>query len=284
MKIRRLTWALGAFTCAAALAGAASACDGAGVITRIDGLAGDVVIDRDNATVSRPRVLEVICAGDQVSARGKTVVTLQIDGRGKVVVDAGSPYRVSGRSGAPSAVGNAYRTVSDQVMPDMKRMPWDVRLKGQAPLTFSLLSMGSGAEQLVAGRRDILVRLVGGEGPYSGVIANASGASVGTGTAKDGDLIISGVTLVAGQKYTLNITDASGEKLAAEFSAVSGPAPSFPEYAGLGDPEVQAAAAAVSLARSDPGKWGFEAVQVLNMAPKNGLDRDQVYARIETYD
>ena len=59
---------------------AQAACAGAGVIVRIEGRAQDVVISRvvsgATATVTRPRVLEVICRGDVVRAEGETFVVL----------------------------------------------------------------------------------------------------------------------------------------------------------------------------------------------------------------
>ena len=72
----------------AAAAGQAAACDGAGVITRIDGRPQDVVITRAEAghplVVTRPRVLEVVCRGDVVHVVGATDLVLAIDGSGSV--------------------------------------------------------------------------------------------------------------------------------------------------------------------------------------------------------
>src|ERR1700676_3389713 len=130
----RFRFLLTVATAAAARAGATGAlaapCVGAGVVTRIDGDPAAVSIARAGAQVARPRVLEVVCVGDRIAAGGATKVTLSVDGRGQIHVDARAPYVVAARAGAPSVAGNAYRAVSDQVMPDMKRLPWDVRLKG----------------------------------------------------------------------------------------------------------------------------------------------------------
>jgi len=127
----------------------AAECDGAGVITRIDGDPAAVNIIRASAKVTRPRVLEVICSGDRVSTLGPTHVTLSIDGKGVVRVDAGTPYLVAARSGAPSLAGNAYRAVNQVVMPDMKRLPWDVRLKGgNVDFAFALPQLTAGSQPL----------------------------------------------------------------------------------------------------------------------------------------
>ena len=85
----------------------AAACAGSGVITRIQGgTPTDVVITRAGAQVTKPRVLEVVCAGDVVSAKGAAVVTLSIDGVGAVVVNKTKPYTVGARRGRPGAAGN----------------------------------------------------------------------------------------------------------------------------------------------------------------------------------
>jgi hypothetical protein len=132
------SWAqAGAIALAAAAvgwAGMAQACNGAGVIVRIDGRAQDVVIKRTDGgsttVVTRPRVLEVVCRSDVISVVGGTDVVLSIDGAGSVKIDHNAVYTVPARSGAPTLVSNAYSTLNDQVMPDMKRLPWNVRLKG----------------------------------------------------------------------------------------------------------------------------------------------------------
>ncbi|HEY5009355.1 MAG TPA: hypothetical protein VII42_15250, partial [Caulobacteraceae bacterium] len=57
-----------------------AACAGAGVITRIEGRAQDVVISRTDggatSTVTRPRVLEVVCHSDRITTVGATYVVL----------------------------------------------------------------------------------------------------------------------------------------------------------------------------------------------------------------
>ena len=75
-------------------------------------------------------MLEVVCVGDRIAANGGDPPHPVHDGRGQVRVDARAPYVVAARAGAPDLAGNAYRAVNEQVMPDMKRLPWDVRLKG----------------------------------------------------------------------------------------------------------------------------------------------------------
>jgi len=268
-------------------AGMARACDGAGVIVRIDGQPQDVLITRTQAgaptVVSRPRVLEVVCQNDVIKAVGATSIVLSIDGAGTVKVDHNLVYRVPARSGAPSVVGNAYRSIDEQVMPDMKRMPWNVRLKGAGDdFGFALPSLEAGGQEVREGTRTLLVRLVGGTAPYKVEIHNAQGHVVASKTSDGHEVELANVPLAAGA-YTVTASDSSPRSLDATITAVDATPPAEAEFAGLTDPEIRTAAAASELARTAPGAWSFEAEQELAAAPANGLDRDKVYELIESY-
>jgi hypothetical protein len=266
---------------------AAQACTGAGVIIRIDGRPQDLVITRieDGKTsiVSRPRVLEVVCQNDSVHVVGATFVTMSIDGRGVVKVDKAMDYRVPARSGAPSLAGNAYRTLDEQVLPDMKRLPWNVRIKGAGDdFGFAVPALTQGGEKLVAGQRDLLVRLVGGTAPYKVEIRAPSGEVVASQSADTHEVVFHGLAL-APRAYQIVATDSTPRELTAQVTAVDSGPPQDAAFAGLADPEVRIAVTATALARSDPGVWSMEAEQRLQAAPADGLDRDQVYQLIESY-
>lgn len=279
-------WAAGVGSALAALAlagGAEAACQGSGVITRIDGSPTDVSIQRTDGgkatQVSRPRVLEVLCAGDKVTVRGKSSLLLSIDGRGAVKVTPGQAYTVAGRSGAPSAVGNAYRAVGDQVMPDMKRLPWDVRLKGDDPLAFALAGLPEGGQKVSAGKRDLIVRVSGGKGPYRARLARADNVAFAQASADKGELVFKAADLTPGL-HRITVSDGTGTVIEAEFTVVAEAAPATEDFGGLEDLEVRAAVTAAAMAKADRS-WSFEAEQVMLAAPSNGLDRDWVYALIE---
>ena len=266
---------------------AAHACIGVGVITRIDGLPQEVVITRLDAgkptVVSRPRVLEVVCQDDQIRTQGSTSVVLSLDGRGSVKVDHGLDYHVPAKSGAPSLAGNAYRTINDQVMPDMKRLPWSVRIKGAGDdFGFALPALSAGGQQLQAGRRTLLVRLVGGTPPYKVELRSAS-ATVASQSGTSHEIVLSDVNLTPGA-YQIAVSDAASPgQLAAPITVVDAAPPHDATFDGLGDPEIRAAASATALARTSPGVWSFEAEQWIQAAPQSGLDRDKVYELIESY-
>ncbi len=272
-----------------AMAGAnASACAGAGVITRIIGKPQDVIILRINAAgqrapVARPRVLEVLCASDTIHVQNGAAATLSIDGAPIVKVQGGEAYTVAARRGAPTLAGNAYRNVSDHLLPDMKRQPWDVRLRGPGPaLGFALTSLSSGHQVLVAGTQNLLVRLDGGVGAYKIELVDAGGAVVGRAGGGGSDLILPSVNLAPGA-YVLRAADSSGAKVEGKFTVVSDQPPLSADYDGISDREVQAAARAADLARNNADTWSFQAEQVLNDAPVTGLDRESVFKLIESY-
>ncbi|HEX4196322.1 MAG TPA: hypothetical protein VHZ26_02680 [Caulobacteraceae bacterium] len=273
---------------ALAFAGAAhAACAGAGVIVRIEGRAQDVVINRNEAgaatTVTRPRVLEVLCHGDTVHAQGATYVVLSVDGAGSVKVTSNAAYVVPARSSAPNVVSNAYSALNDQVMPDMKRLPWNVRLKGAGDdFGFALPSLVTGGQQLRAGDRPMLVRLVGGTAPYKVELRDAHGAVVATQTSSDHDVVFPDVKLAAGD-YKISASDSTPRSMDATVTVVDTAPPAEASFDGLTDPEIRTAAEAASLARDAPTPWSFEAEQQLQAAPADGLDRDKVYELIESY-
>ena len=259
----------------------AAACAGSGVITRIQGgTPNDVVISRAGAAVSKPRVLEVVCAGDVVTAKGAAVVTLSIDGVGAVRVDKAKPYTVGARRGRPGAAGNVYRAVSDQVMPDMKRLPWDVRTKGEGdPLHFSVPT--GQAQTISPGRNQLVVRMIAPEGTIHVDLLDASGATIKSGDTATGEVVLTGLSLAPGS-YTLKAAG-GGENAELKFTVAEGrPAPSA-DAAELTDPELVAALYALELTKADPNKWSFEAQQIIATAPQNGLDRERVYQLMETY-
>jgi hypothetical protein len=152
---------------AAAWAGGAQACPGVGVITRIEGRAQDVVIvrteDGARTVVTRPRVLEVVCYGDVITAVGATYAMLSIEGANPIRVDRNGAYHVPLPQGARSVFSNGYNALNEQLMPDMKRLPWTVRLKGAGDdFGFAVPDLTVGGQRVRVGDRALLVRLGSG--------------------------------------------------------------------------------------------------------------------------
>ena len=260
----------------------AAACAGSGVITRIQGANEDVAITRGGKPVTRIRVLEVVCVGDVVTAKGATTVTLSIDGVGPVKVDRTRAYTVGPRKGKPSASGNVYRAVSEQVLPDMKRVPWNVRTKGPVddtdpPLRFSA---GETVQVISAARSALLVRLIGNGGPYEVALLDASGATVKSASGANEEVLLTGLALRPGT-YKLTAKDPSGATAELQINVEAQVAEPTGEFDDISDAEVVAAVKAMRLAQSDPSKYMLEAQQILASAPANGMDRERVYQTIE---
>jgi hypothetical protein len=262
-------------------------CQGAGVIIRIEGRAQDVHITRTEAgeslSVARPRVLEVMCPGDVVSTSGLTYVVLSIDGAGTVKVDRGIAYSVPSRGGKPSLAGNAYRSIDDQVMPDMKRLPWNVRIRGLGEdFGFALPALSTGGERLTARRRTLFIRLVGGIAPYTVQIRGPDDSILASQTSNSHELTLPNASMKPGS-YRLVASDATSRTLTAQVTVVEQAPPTGAVFSGLADPEIRSAAVASTLARDAPGTWSLEAEQLIASSPANGLDRDRVYELIERY-
>jgi hypothetical protein len=196
-------------------------------------------------------------------------------------VSATAPYLVATRSGAPSLAGNAYRAVNQQVMPDMKRLPWDVRLKGgNTDFAFALPQMSGGAQELAAGQRSLLLRVTGGTGPYTATVSGPGGTAQASGNGAD--LFFSSLAYTPG-RYHVTAKDGAGVVIQADFTVTATP-PALPTiYESLSDPEVRAAATACALARAQSPTEALQAEQLLADAPSNGLDRGRVYDLIESY-
>ena len=270
---------------------ATAECITSGVITRIDGRPGDVVISRNDRAgpptlVPRPRVLEMICQGDVIRVQGASSLLLSLDGTGPVRVTRAAPYTVVRRAGTSTILGNARREFNDQVMPDMKRMPWSTRLRGRGDdFGFALPALGLARQTLTAGRRQILVRLLGGTGPFRVTLSQSGGGLVSQAQSASRSVLLEQKTLPSGL-YSLRITDMGAVDVleaVASVQVVAGPAPLDPAFDAVTDPEVRSAMQATAMARHDLDHWAFEAEQVLNSAPALGLDRARVYELIEMY-
>src|SRR5439155_12340308 len=131
---------------------------------------------------------------------------------------------------------------------------------------FALPGLTAGGESLTAGRRELLVRVVGGVAPYRVELRDAGGLVVAAKAGDNHAVVLPGVELKPGP-YRLTVTDASPRTVTADITTIAGPAPLDPAFADMPDPEVRAAAAATALAQGHPGNWAFEAEQILHSAP-----------------
>ena len=165
----------------------------------------------------------------------------------------------------------------------MKRLPWNVRLKGAGDdFGFALPTLVAGGQKLQAGSRPLLVRLVGGTAPYKVDIKDAGGALVASQSSDNHEVELRAVALAPGV-YHITASDSTPRSLEADVAVVTDGPPQSGAFTDLSDPEVKIAASSTILARDHPADWSFEAEQQLNTAPDSGLDRDKVYELIESY-
>ena len=282
---RLLSLALGAISlvCADRALAQNGGCAGAGVITRIDGDLADVSVVRNGAPVTRPRVLEVVCVGDKITASNTALITLSLDGKGVVHVDASAPYLVTAKDPPPTVADNAYKVVTQDVTPDMKRLAWDVRLKGAgADFGFALPDLARGEEKLSAGDYALLLRVGGGIGPYAATLTGPGGAVLAKATTVSFTMVFPAMTFAPG-RYRVSATDGNGMTIVADFTVTDRPAPLPSGFERIEDPEVRIAAIASDLAKTQSATWSFEAEQMVAAAPVNSLDRSRVYDLIESY-
>ena len=275
----RLAVAASAIVAGLAFSTASSACPSAGLVKRIDGDPRQADLRRGGAP-GPIRVLQTVCAGDVVEV-GSGRVLLSVSGMGDVMVGPNNSFQLPAPRGQADYASNAYRTMDERIMPGMMRIRMEVRVKGGAePFGFSVDSLATGGQQVSIGHPTLLVRMVGGVGPFEGRLIDSSGA-VSVTRATDEALVFRGLALKPGP-VTITVNDSTGRQIKGSFVATAdGPAHTA-DYRGLEDPEVRTAVEAIDLAQTAPKTQAFEAEQELNNAPANGLDRTPVYVRIES--
>jgi hypothetical protein len=260
---------------------AARACDGAGIVKRIEGDPRLATLVRAGAS-NRLRVLQVVCTGDIIEARGGAV-TLSISGKGDLKVAPQKSETVAAGGAASSYVANAYSAFVKRTAPDMARMRVEVREKGgDDPFGFAVQNLDDNPSQTVSlGWTQLIVRLVGGKGPYKGELTTAGGARF-TAASDDGWLVFKAVALSPGQ-VEVAVHDGYGHVIQGSFEAVADKPALTDDYQRVEDAEIRAAGEAIDLARSEPKVKSLEAEQILNSAPALGLDRAAIYQLIESY-
>ena len=262
------------------LAGSAHACQSLGLVKRVDGDLTQAILERNGAQGSL-RVLEIVCAGDLIQAHGAKVL-ISVNGQADVTVGPNNAYQLP--SAAPvSYADNAYRIIDEKIWPDAARIRMELRVKGGSePFEFSVAGLIDGAQEINLDRRTLLVRVTGGVAPFTGRLTDSSGLDVET-QSQDGTLIFTGLNLKEGS-VAVEVADSRGVRLKGAFMATAKAVAPNPDFKSLIDPEVRAAVEAIDLAKSAPRTRMLEAEQQLNAAPRKSLDREPVYAVIESYE
>ena len=264
------------------VADVAYACDGAGIVKKIDGGASPAMVNRDGQP-NRMHVLQVICRGDVIHA-GDGPVLLSITGRGNVTVAAKGTFTVQVDAQQTTLANNAYKSlIGGHVGGEMSRIRAEVREKGgDDPFGFAVAGLdASGQQEVSTARSTLLIRLVGGEGPFNATLVDANGTAFQS-KSYNHDLVFDGVSMAPGPA-TVRVKDQSGSEIAGVFKATKDQPILTTDYQTIDDAEVRIASQAIDLARDQPKVRALEAEQILNSAPVSGVDRNVVFTLIETY-
>ena len=154
--------------------------------------------------------------------------------------------------------------------------------RADEPFAFALGNLPAGNQRLAPGTRPLLVRVMGGRGPYRITLANATGQTVAEASGGDGNLHLPAANLTSG-RYHLTARDSGGGAVEADITVATRPEAEPDTYQAISDPEVRAAATAAAIARQRAATSALEAEQLLAAAPMNGLDRGAVYDLTESY-
>jgi hypothetical protein len=274
----------------AMFAAEASACPGdramSGVVQRVSGQRGDVYIERAGAQNFRPSPMEALCEGDTVvAATAGASVTLRLDGASTSTVVAGpARYTLPRRAAQPTVVDNALQMLLETWMPDIRRSSnfGVVRGRNGDGPYWAAPGLADGAASVRRGERALLVRWYGDAARYRVEVARGDGAVVRRVNTNRTEARVPPVAYSDGP-YTLRLYRVGNRTpvLQGRFQVGEAPPPNPTPFAGHAGEEIRAASEALRVARLNPEKWGFEAMQIIEAAPRQGRDREAVYRSID---
>lgn len=292
MKLRSI-WVAGA--AAAFVVGApqaAFACpDGgalAGVVQRVVS-PEDILLQRPGRQAGPPAPMEMLCEGDVLSARVQSaVVTYRLEGSAESTVLRG-PSQVTmprGRRGA-TVVDNALQILMDNWMPELRRSSNFGVTRGNQrqlePAAWAVSGVDTGAAVLRRTTRPLYLRWTGGKGPFQAEILRTDGVRLDKVQTTKTEVRFAARRWTNGT-YTLRVYGAPPTPGAARplvldgsFRVADGPPAAASLYPPSVGPELRAASDALRLAGEDKERWSLEALQMIDSAPAQGLDREAIY-------
>lgn len=273
------------------MAGQASACpaDSAmgGVVQSVAGQRGEVYIQRAGETNFRPSPMEALCEGDIVVATASgAAVTMRLEGAASSTTVRGpGRYELPRGQRRPNIVDNALQQLLESWMPDIRRSSnfGVVRGGSSEPAEWATPGLKEGVATIRSGERPLLVRWTGGAPRYRVEVARADGSIVQRVNVVNRTEVRVPAARWSGGPYTVRVYPGRSRTPALQgiFTA-GGPPPANPmPFPATGGEEVRVASEALRIARIDPPRWGFEAIQMIDSAPAQGLDRDAVYRSID---
>jgi len=277
-----------------ALAVEANACPAdramGGVVQRVAGQRGEVYIQRAGAENFRPAPMEALCEGDVVVATATGAsVTMRLEGASSSnTVNGPGRYELPRAGRRPNIVDNALQQLLETWMPDIRRSSNFGVVRGGSSDSAEWATPGlkEGVATIRSGERPLLVRWTGGAPRYRVEVARADGSIVQRANVVNRTEVRVPAARWSGGPYTVRVYPGRSRTAALQgiFTA-GGPPPANPTpFPATGGEEVRAASEALRIARIDPPRWGFEAMQMIDAAPVQGLDREAVYRSIDGVD
>lgn len=273
------------------MVGEANACPAdramGGVVQRVSGQRGEVFIQRAGAEDFRPAPMEALCEGDVVvaSASGASV-TMRLEGASSsTTVKGPGRYELPRAGRRPNIVDNALQQLLETWMPDIRRSSnFGVVRGGSSDMTeWATPGLKEGVATIRRGERPLFVRWSGGAARYRVEVAKADGSVVQRVNVVNATEARVPAARWSGGPYTVRVyPNRSRTPVLQGIFTAGDPPPANPTpFPATGGEEVRAASEALRIARIDPPRWGFEAMQMIDSAPAQGLDREAVYRSID---
>jgi hypothetical protein len=274
-----------------ALTGEAMACPQgkamSGVVQRVSGQRGDVFVQRAGEQDFRPSPMEALCEGDTVVATAPSAsVTLRLEGASSsTVVQGPARYALPRNARQPTVVDNALQLLLETWMPDMRRSSnfGVVRGRNDESPAWAAPGLKAGDAMVSRGQRPLLLRWYGDTKRYRIEVARADGSIVTRANTNRTDVRLPATGWTDGP-YTVRLYEGSRGRtpvLQGRFTVGDAPPANPTPFAATTGQEIRAASEALRVARIDPKRWGFEAMQIVDAAPRQGLDREAVYRSID---
>lgn len=269
----------------AALAGVAEACPRdramAGVVQRVTGQRGEVYIERTGTDRIRPAPMETLCEGDVVVANPQASITLRLDGAStSTLLQGPGRFTLPPNARRANVVDNALQLLLETWMPDIKRSSNFGVVRGRLgePPEWATPGLADGLASIRRGSRSLLLLWSGDPGLYRVEVADADGQIVEKAQVNKTEVRLPSRNW-SGGPYTVRIYQGTSKTaaLTGRFRAGDAPPRNPHDFPGSMGEEVRAVSEALRIASLDPERWTLEAIQLIDRAPAQGLDRDVLF-------
>ena len=259
----------------------------AGVVQRVAGQRTDVFIQRDGAERFRPAPMEVLCEGDllMVSATGASLVYRLEGASASSTINGPSQRELPRTSGRANVVDNAMQILLDNWMPELRRSSNFGVVRGRAvePPRWATAGLSDGVAGIRRGYRPLFLRWYGSAGQFRVDVVRADGTLVEKARTNQPEVRLAARAWANGA-YAVRVYEGQGKTpvLQGRFHVGDAPPANDAAYSSSAGEEIRIASEALRVARLDVDRWSLEAVQMIDTAPEQGLDREALYRSIDS--